>query len=110
MTVNNPELLRRARAYSRQQLDKQMVGAATPQGAGLERIGAPHWSRDAWESFRATYGRYPSFKDGDIPNLAGCPDWAFELMGMKPPPVDVTTGSAGASYPGVNDLSIWRMK
>lgn len=76
----------------KQQYDRQVMQAAGPQ-TGLEAIGPPNWSRPAWESFKATVGRYPSIREGDLPNMSGAPDWAYELQGLRPPPVSVTTGS-----------------
>lgn len=104
MTINDPNLLRTAKAYAKQQYERQMVrGSSVP--AGLDAIGFPTWSRTAWESFRTTYGRYPSLHEGDLPNMQGAPPWAYELQGLRRPPVDVTTGSAGYTDPMNIDLT-----
>lgn len=104
--INDPSVRRAAKAYFKQGYERDMVrGAQGNQAQGLDAIGFPTWSRDAWERFKAVMGRYPSLHEGDLPNMQGAPDWAFELQGLRKPPVDVTTGSAGFTDPMNMDLT-----
>lgn len=104
--INDPSVRHAAKAFYKQQYEKEMVrGAQGASPAGLDAIGHPTWSRDAWEQFKLNYGRYPSLHEGDLPNMQGAPDWAFELQGLRKPPVDVTTGSAGFTDPMNFDLT-----
>lgn len=56
------------------------------------------WDRSEWNRIKAETGSYPfgPQRDGgfiDPPTYAGCPDWAFELMGRRRPPVEVQKGA-----------------
>ena len=98
-----------ARAYAKQQYEKDMVRGQGQGAPILERIGPPYWDRQAWEAFKETYGRYPHPHEGDLPNIQGMPEWAWRLLGLRPPPVDVSTGNQGAT-PVQQDLTLWRIK
>lgn len=110
--VNDPAVQRAARAYVKQQYEKEVARGQSPGGSVIDRIGPPHWDRAAWEEFRAKYGRWPTPSEGDLPNIAGMPDWAFELLypGKRRPPMDVRTGSDGAITSAADDLSLWRLR
>jgi hypothetical protein len=52
-------------------------------------------TRAGWESFKAQNGFYPFGFQGDgyvrPPSMAGAPDFVYELLGQRRPPVDVMT-------------------
>lgn len=56
-------------------------------------LGAPHWNREAWEQYKAQYGYYPfGWQNGTRvtpTSFEGCPDWAYELMGLRKTPITV---------------------
>lgn len=77
------------RAVAKRNYEKQVVGTAGAGAPGLDAAGPPTWSREAWEAFRAQYGFYP-FSATELPKtFAGAPDWVYELMGLRKPPVAV---------------------
>ncbi len=51
------------------------------------QLGAPHWNRDAWESYKGQYGYYPfGWQNGSrvMPtSFDGCPPWAYKAMGLR---------------------------
>lgn len=101
---------RAAKRFMRQEYDKQVVQQGGRGSAGLEDAGPPTWSRAAWDAFYAQYGQYP-FSAGHLPKtFDGAPDWVYELMNLRKPPVSVTLGSAGASYGPTDDLAVWRLR
>jgi hypothetical protein len=56
------------------------------------------WNRAEWERIKREHGSYPfgPQRDGGFispPTLAGAPDWAFELMNMRRPPIAVHAGA-----------------
>lgn len=99
--------------FARMQYERQAAQAAAGgggEGTGLDAAGPPQWSRGAWEAWKAQYGEYP-FSQHHMPStLEGAPDWVFQLMGMRRPPVGITLGSAGANTSAVDGASIWGVK
>lgn len=94
--TNNIDVAARQRAKSmlRQDYERQMVsGRSEGAAAGFERCGPPYWDRGAWEAFRAANGFYPYGVQGDgvvmPPSFAGAPDWVYDLLNLRKPPVEV---------------------
>ena len=93
MDPNSLAMLRAQRAYAKQDYEKQVVQDAGVGTADYASAGPPNWNRSAWEAFRAQYGFYP-FSASELPSsFVGAPDWVYELMGLRKPPVTVTPGS-----------------
>lgn len=81
--------------------DKQMLLAVHRKqqekgyGAGTSdysQCGPPNWDREQWEAFKRQYGHYPFGLDGQggfvsPPTYDNAPDWVYELMGQRPPPI-----------------------
>jgi hypothetical protein len=93
-------VLRANKRFARQDYDKQVMQNAGPASSSYDDAGPPVWSRQAWESFRAQYGFYPFGHQGaqggyiNPPTFAGAPDWVYELMGLRKPPVTVSPDAA----------------
>jgi hypothetical protein len=101
--------LRASTRFAKLEADRQMVAANGGGGAGLDAAGPPTWSRAAWDSFFAQYGRYPFTANELPPSFENCPDWAYELMGLRVPPVRVVGGAASTGTPAqVNNLGIFK--
>lgn len=75
--------------------NQEQEAARYRQGGGagdIDMCAAPNWSRDAWEQFKAAYGHYPFDQSRRPPSMAGAPDWVYELMGQRRPPIEVHGG------------------
>lgn len=109
--ANEPDRFASAqKRFLAQQYEKETFRAA---GAGEDSgvAGPPYWDRSAWEKHKAQYGQYPYSANGPFPDtMEGAPDWVYELMGLRKPPVDVRLGSAGADYGQAGDLSLWKVR
>ena len=85
----NIQALRVMKAMQRQDSEKTL-GAAS---ADYNSAGPPTWNRAAWDAFHSQYGFYPyGMQNGTqvLPTtFVGCPEWAYELMGLRRPPVSV---------------------
>lgn len=85
--------LRRFKSLARQDYEKQIAGEQGSSGDAFADAGPPNWNRASWESFKAQYGYYPYGNQGGAmvhpPTFAGAPDWVYELMGLRKPPVTV---------------------
>lgn len=90
MDANSPEMLRAMRAYQKQDYEKQVVADAGAGSAAFEMCGPPHWSRDAWDAFYAQYGFWPYSASELPPTFEGAPDWVYERMGLRKPPITAT--------------------
>jgi hypothetical protein len=103
-------VLRAATRFAKMDADKQMLAAGGGGGgAGLDSAGPPTWSRAAWDSFHAQYGRWPFSATELPPSFDGCPAWAYQLMGLRQPPVQVVGGSASTGAPQqIDALPIFR--
>ena len=95
--------LRANTRFAKMQADRQMVEANGSAGTGLEAAGPPTWSRAAWDTFFAQYGRYPYTQSELPPSFENAPDWVYELMGLRVPPVRVVGGSASTGAPAQVD-------
>lgn len=100
-------------------LERQNALSSGPAATGVEQAGPPYWSRAAWDAYKAQHGFYPFGPQGDLgfvrpPTMDGAPDWVYELMGMRRPPVEVNAQAAGGLLGDVDtpadDLPIWGMK
>lgn len=78
------------RRYQKQDYEKQMLSERGVAQGDYGNAGPPYWSREAWEAFRAQYGFYPYSAEELPPTFEGAPDWVYELMGLRKPPVTVT--------------------
>lgn len=90
----NPIAMQRAqRALMRQDYEKTMVREHGSASMDYSNAGPPHWDRQAWEGFKSQYGYYPfGMQDGGMvypASFTGAPDWVYELMGIRKPPVTV---------------------
>lgn len=108
MTQFDAATARAAKRFSKMEYDKQVAGAGAQDDGSA---GPPYWNRSAWDRFYADKGFYPfGMQQGAMvypETFEGAPDWVFELMGIRKPPVSVTLGSAGANYAGVGNLPLW---
>ena len=77
------------RAVAKRNYEKEVLGRAGAAGADYSSAGPPNWNRDAWEMFRFQYGFYPYSATELPPTFSGAPDWVYELMGLRKPPVTV---------------------
>jgi hypothetical protein len=89
----NIQALHVLKAMQRQDSEKASLGAA--QG-DYSDVGPPGWNRAQWDAFKAQYGFYPfGWQHGTRvmpPTFEGAPDWVYELLEMRRPPVQVDTG------------------
>jgi len=78
------------KAMQRQDSEKASLGAAA---GDYNDCGPPVWNQASWDAFKAQYGFWPyGIQNGTqiIPEtFAGAPDWVFERMGIRKPPVGV---------------------
>lgn len=81
------------KAYLKQDLEKQQLQSSGVGNADFSNAGPPMWDRAAWEGFRAQYGYYPfGNQNGSMimpPSFVGAPDWVYQLMNLRKPPVTV---------------------
>lgn len=85
--------LRAAKRFARQDYDKQMLAGSGSASADYGDAGPPYWNRASWEGFKAQYGKYPFSAELLPPSFAGAPDWVYELMNLRKPPVSVSPES-----------------
>lgn len=90
MDPNSPAMLRAMRAYQKQDYEKQMVADRGQGAAGLDQAGPPTWSQAAWDAFHAQYGFWPYSAAELPPTFDGAPDWVYERMGLRKPPITAT--------------------
>lgn len=102
--------LRAAQRFAKMDYDKQVAAQGGAGGAGLEAAGPPTWSRAAWDAFYAQFGKYPFSATELPPSFENCPDWAYELMGLRVPPVRVVGGQESTGSGRVDNLPIWGMR
>jgi hypothetical protein len=85
--------MRMLKNLARQDYERQVMGRAT---GDYGHAGPPDWDRNAWEAFRSQYGFYPyGVQNGSMvypPTFAGAPEWVYELMGIRKPPIEVAIG------------------
>ena len=92
MTQVDVRALRASQRYAKMDYEKQLVAQNGAAGQDFSDAGPPTWSRPAWDAFFAQYGHYPFSANELPPSMEGCPGWAFELMGLRQPPVQVNNG------------------
>lgn len=80
-------------------LARQTQERATAQAARGDYgdAGPPFWNQSSWEGYKNQYGSYPfgPQPDGSMiypPSFEEAPDWVFELMNLRKPPVGVKLG------------------
>lgn len=88
--------MRMYKNLARQDYEKQTLGEGGSSGDAFADAGPPNWNRASWESFKAQYGFYPFGRQNGTmvnpPTFAGAPDWVYDLMGLRKPPITVTNG------------------
>jgi hypothetical protein len=87
--MNDIASMRAMIARQKQDYEKQVVSEAGAAKADYGSAGPPTWSREAWDAFRAQYGTWPYSASELPPTFAGCPDWAYQRMGLRKPPMEV---------------------
>ncbi len=85
---------RALKSFQKMQYLRENVTASGGGGMDFNACGPPQWSRPAWEAFKQQYGHYPfgPQSDGGVirpTTMAGAPDWVYELMGERKPPITV---------------------
>lgn len=80
--------LRASQRFARQDYDKQVVASGGAGASDFSSAGPPGWSRAAWEAFRQQYGRWPFSAEELPPTMAGAPEWVYELLNMRKPPIE----------------------
>ncbi len=84
-----------AKAHLIQDYEKELVADAGAASSDFGTAGPPTWNRAAWDAFKAQYGFYPfGMQNGAMvhpPTFEGAPDWVYTLMGLRRPPVTVTS-------------------
>jgi len=81
--ASNPRTQKHLAAQA--QLNAQARQSA-PAAAGLvDNCGPPYWDAASWDQFKAATGREPFSASELPPSMEGCPRWAFERMGLRPP-------------------------
>lgn len=85
--------LRAQRRYLLQDYDKQTAANSGAGSSDYSDAGPPNWNRASWEAFKAQYGFYPYGNQGggfvSPSTYDGAPDWVYQLMGLRRPPVTV---------------------
>ena len=87
-------VLRANKRFARQDYDKQLASSSGPANADYDSAGPPYWSRQAWDAFKAQYGVYPFSASEMPPSFAGAPDWVYELLNLRKPPMVVSSGES----------------
>lgn len=82
------------RAIMAQHRQDQEKSAAAGSGShDFSDAGPPTWNRSSWEAFKGVHGFYPfGMQNGGMVaphTYVGAPDWVYELMNLRKPPVTV---------------------
>lgn len=99
--------------FARMEYERQVAQASAGGNSGatgLDAAGPPIWDRGAWETWKAQYGEYPFSAHHLPPTFEGAPDWVYELMHLRRPPVSVRLGSSGAGRSMADGASVWGIK
>ncbi len=82
----DPEGFRTAKHLVAQaQRNQQLRGTAGAAAGLIDNCGAPYWDRQSWDLYKQATGSWP-FSAAELPaDMQGCPDWAYALMGLRPP-------------------------
>ena len=91
-------LLRLNKNLARQSYERQTASAGGDGIAGIPSVNGSSvtdWgTRAGWEAFKSANGFYPfGWQNGSRvmpPSFAGAPDFVYELMGLRKPPVEVS--------------------
>lgn len=76
--------------FLQQEYERDLVAQAGGGGGdSFEMAGPPYWSQQAWDAFYAKWGRWPYSARELPPSFEGCPDWAYQRMNLRRPPVQV---------------------
>lgn len=72
----------------------RQTASSAPSGGSFDDAGPPYWNQASWDAFHAKYGSWPFGPQADGGYIQpttweGCPDWAYERMGLRKPPVVV---------------------
>lgn len=92
MDPNSPAMLRAMRAYQKQDYEKGLVQDAGAGGMDFASAGPPTWNQAAWDAFHRQYGFWPFSASELPPSFEGAPDWVYDRMGLRRPPVTVRPG------------------
>jgi hypothetical protein len=82
------QTLRAAKKFARQEYDKQVMQEAGTARADYGDAGPPNWNRQAWEAFKAQYGKYPYSAEERPPDLDTAPPWVKQLCGIHLTPAE----------------------
>jgi hypothetical protein len=86
--------MRAFKNMARQDYERQTTAAAGGASGDFSDAGPPYWNPASWEGFKAQYGFYPfGMQNGTMvmpPSFEGAPDWVYEKMNLRKPPVQVT--------------------
>jgi hypothetical protein len=82
----DPNGPRTARHLAAQAQLNQSLRASAPAAAGLiDNCGPPYWDQHSWDQYKQATGRDPFSANELPPSMEGCPRWAYERMGLRPP-------------------------
>ena len=103
-------------ALAKMAYERQMASVSGAGGAsGLDAVGPPYWDRQSWEAWHAQYGEWPfgMQSDGSVvypPSFENCPDWAYQLMGLRKPPVQVNNQNMASAPTPADRATVWGVK
>ena len=90
MDPNSPAMMAAMRAYQKQDYEKSVIADKGAGNMDYSSAGPPTWNLDAWEAFHRQYGFYPFSATELPPSFDGAPDWVYQKMNLRKPPVTVT--------------------
>lgn len=93
MTRHDIAAMRAHKRFARQDYDKQVVAQGGTAAQDYGDAGPPYWNPASWDAFKAQYGRWP-YSAGELPpTFDGAPDWVYQRLGLRKPPVTVNPGA-----------------
>lgn len=82
----DPNGFRTAKHLAAQAQSNTALRQTASAAAGLiDNCGPPYWDQHSWDSYKQVTGREPFTANELPPTMEGCPLWAFERMGLRPP-------------------------
>lgn len=93
--------------FQRMEYERQVAQASGGGATGLDAAGPPSWDPAAWEQWKEQYGEYPFSAHHLPPTFEGAPDWVYQKMGLRKPPVQVRLGNSGAGVSMADDATVW---